>query len=123
MNNQDLNRPDVFHNRVYNDDIIKGRWLEIKGGVRKLWGNLTDDELEETKGQITSIAGLIERKYGEARASIDQKLDGVFHQFYDEEATREAAGEDSEDNESYDSDMATEDPVDAANRNARERQL
>lgn len=114
MNNQEQLRPDVVHNRVFNNDIVKGRWKEFKGGVRQLWGQLTDDELEETKGEMTSIAGLIQRKYGESKESVEEKLDGVFKNFYDEEAEREIEEEDN---------FPSESPIDAANRNARERQL
>ena len=38
-----------------NENTIKGKWLEIKGDVRKAWGKLTDDELEQTKGDMTAI--------------------------------------------------------------------
>lgn len=123
MINQDQTRPDVFHNRVFNDDMIKGRWKEVKGGVRALWGELTDDELEETKGDLTSIAGLIQRKYGESKKSVQEKLDNVFRSFYD----REAGGDLDEDLD-YDTDEDEDYPraeraEDAANRNNRERQL
>jgi uncharacterized protein YjbJ (UPF0337 family) len=123
MVDQDQTRPDVFHNRVYNDDIIKGRWKEVKGGVRKLWGELSDNELEETKGEMTSIAGLIQRKYGESKVSIEQKLDNIFREFYDEEAELEADRGESDDDQVYDQERQRDEAFDAAYRNPRERQL
>lgn len=121
MNDQEQLRPDIVSNRVYNDDMIKGRWLEVKGGVRKLWGELTDDELEETKGDMTSVAGLIQRKFGEGRESIQQKLDGIFREFHDREVEEDAGLDDSEENER--NKLASESSIDAANRNLRERQI
>lgn len=123
MINQDQTRPDVLHNRVYNDDIIKGRWKEFKGGVRKLWGELTDNELEETKGEMTSIAGLIQRKYGESKMSVEQKLDNIFREFYDEEADLEADRGERDESLEYDRERHQEEAYDAAYRNPRERQL
>ncbi len=37
-------------------------------------GNLTDDELETTKGDMGSIAGLIQQKYGTAQEEVRKKL-------------------------------------------------
>lgn len=42
---------------VINNNILQGKWKEVKGEVQKVWGNLTDDELEKTKGKITSLSG------------------------------------------------------------------
>ena len=59
----------------------QGKWNEIKGGVRNLWGRLTDDELEKTKGSLTSIAGLVEQKYGETKEEIRGKLKQLMTSF------------------------------------------
>ena len=60
-----------------NQDIVNGKWLELKGEIRKAWGNLTSDEIEQTKGDITSIAGLVLQKYGEGQEKFQQKLSGI----------------------------------------------
>lgn len=123
MINQDQTRPDVFHKPVLNDDIVKGRWKEFKGGVRKLWGELSDDDLEETKGEMTSIAGLIQRKYGESKAEVEYKLDHLLHEFRNEEQDLEADRGVSDEDEVYDREREREQAMDAAYRNPRERQL
>jgi uncharacterized protein YjbJ (UPF0337 family) len=64
-----------------NENTIKGKWLEIKGDVRKAWGKLTDDELEQTKGDMKSIAGLIQQKYGETQESYSDKLSNIVKRF------------------------------------------
>ncbi len=43
-----------------NQSQMAGKWKEIKGEIRKAWGELTDDEVEQTKGNMESISGLIQ---------------------------------------------------------------
>jgi uncharacterized protein YjbJ (UPF0337 family) len=57
-----------------NDNIVKGKWTELKGEIRKAWGQLTDDELDETRGDLGKIAGIVQRKYGETQEAIRNKL-------------------------------------------------
>ena len=64
-----------------NENIIKGKWLEIKGDVQKSWGKLTDDELDKTKGDMKAISGLIQQKYGQVEHSYDKKLSDIFDRF------------------------------------------
>ena len=64
-----------------NDDIMQGKWKEIKGEIRKMWGNVTGDELEQTKGDMTSISGLIQQRYGHKKDEVSEKLNGIVAQF------------------------------------------
>ncbi len=64
-----------------NESTIKGKWLEIKGDIQKAWGNLTDDELDKTKGDAKAIGGLIQQKYGEAQDSYSKKIADIFQHF------------------------------------------
>jgi uncharacterized protein YjbJ (UPF0337 family) len=66
-----------------NENTIKGKWLEIKGDLRKAWGDLTDDELEKTKGNLTSIRGLLQQKLGKKKEDYEQKLDGILKRYED----------------------------------------
>ncbi len=74
-----------------NEDTIKGKWLEIKGDVQKAWGKLTDDELEKTKGDIKSISGLIQQRYGEAHDKSSKKLAEIYKRF---ESTKDSTVDD-----------------------------
>ena len=71
-----------------NENIIKGKWREIKGEVQKSWGKLTDDELDKTKGDMKIISGLIQQRYGESQESNQRKLGEIFKRF---EETKDAA--------------------------------
>ncbi|WPU65872.1 CsbD family protein [Peredibacter starrii] len=61
-----------------NEDILKGKWNEIKGEIRSRWGKLNDDELEGMRGNFTSIGGLLQQRYGlkqdEARDGLNKIL-------------------------------------------------
>ncbi len=67
-----------------NEQTIKGKWLEIKGDIQKAWGQLTDSELEKTKGDMKAIGGLIQQRYGEAQDVYSKKLSDIFHKFEQE---------------------------------------
>lgn len=64
-----------------NENIIKGKWTEIKGDIQKSWGKLTNDELEKTKGDMKAIKGLLQQKYGQAEESFSQKISDIFKKF------------------------------------------
>ncbi len=57
-----------------NPNIFKGKWKEIKGEIAKSWAKITDDELEQTKGDLVKIAGLVQQKYGETQESVRERL-------------------------------------------------
>jgi uncharacterized protein YjbJ (UPF0337 family) len=58
--------------------ILDGNWNEIKGKLRHKWGQLTDDDLPQIRGDAEQIIGAIQRKTGEARDAIEQYLQEMF---------------------------------------------
>ena len=76
MNTQD--RKPERSNFVVNEDTVKGKWKEIKGDVQKMWGKLTSDELDQAQGDLTSLSGMIQRRYGESKEAVDTKLNDYF---------------------------------------------
>lgn len=64
-----------------NQSQIAGKWKEIKGEIRKAWGNLTDDEIEQTKGNMESISGLIQQKFGLTKEQASERLNRVYSKF------------------------------------------
>lgn len=63
-----------------NAQTLTGRWNEIKGDLRKRWGQLTDSDLQEFNGNVDELVGTIQRKTGESRESIEAKLDEIVQQ-------------------------------------------
>lgn len=66
---------------MINKDIIQGKWLEIKGELRKTWGNITDDEFEKTKGDATAIAGIVQQRYGIAKEDASKSVGDLFDKY------------------------------------------
>jgi len=56
-----------------NEDVLKGKWTEIKGGVKEKWGKLTDDDLTQVEGNIEKRLGHLQRKYGYAKDKTEQE--------------------------------------------------
>ena len=57
-----------------NQDIIKGKWNEIKGTVQEKWGKLTDDDLAQINGDRTRLAGSIQKAYGISKDDAEKQL-------------------------------------------------
>ena len=60
-----------------NWDIIEGKWDQFKAAMRKQWGKLTDDDLEQAKGQRDRLLGKIHEHYGEAKETVSKKVDDL----------------------------------------------
>jgi uncharacterized protein YjbJ (UPF0337 family) len=60
-----------------NQQILECNWNEIKGKIRQRWGQLTDDDLPQIRGDADQMIGLIQRKTGEAREAIERYLQEI----------------------------------------------
>ncbi len=58
-----------------NWDIVKGRWKQVKGDVRKEWGNITDDDYDRIAGDKEKLVGTLQEKYGWAKNDAERKVD------------------------------------------------
>jgi uncharacterized protein YjbJ (UPF0337 family) len=56
-----------------NEDILKGKWKEIKGEVKVKWGKLTDDDLAQVEGNTEKLLGILQQKYGYAKDKAEQE--------------------------------------------------
>jgi len=57
-----------------NATAIAGNWNDLKGRIRSKWGQITDDSLEQAKGNMESLVGTIQRSTGEAKETIQAYL-------------------------------------------------
>ena len=57
-----------------NADILKGKWKQFTGKVKETYGDLTDDELMETKGQAEQVSAKIQEKYGKTKEEADEQV-------------------------------------------------
>jgi uncharacterized protein YjbJ (UPF0337 family) len=61
--------------QMINQATLQGNWNEIKGKLRKHWGQLSNDDVQTFNGNIDQLVGLIQRKTGEARSQVESVLD------------------------------------------------
>ncbi len=56
-----------------NEDILKGKWNQLKGEAQKKWGKLTNDDLDVIQGDAKKLAGLLQERYGMAREEAEKE--------------------------------------------------
>jgi len=66
-----------------NDDIIKGKWKEIKGQVRQQWGKLTDDDVSKMQGSYEELSGHLQKTYGLKNDEANKQIDTFIDKFKD----------------------------------------
>ena len=57
-----------------NQDILKGKWRQLKGDVKAKWGRLTDDDLDVIDGNREKLLGRSQESYGVARKEAEDQL-------------------------------------------------
>jgi len=57
-----------------NRDILRGQWHQIKGEIKRKWGQLTDDDLTKIEGDAEKLIGMLQTRYGYARARAEQEV-------------------------------------------------
>lgn len=58
-----------------NEDILSGKWNQMKGKIKQQWGKLTDDDLDQISGKRDEILGLVQERYGWERERAESELD------------------------------------------------
>jgi uncharacterized protein YjbJ (UPF0337 family) len=58
-----------------NTDTLKGQWQQLKGNVRKQWGKLTDDDLDQIQGDAEILSGKLQERYGRSKDEIQGEVD------------------------------------------------
>ena len=58
-----------------NEDILAGKWKQLRGEVKETWGELTDDEISQIEGRRDKLVGKLQEKYGYTRARAEEEVD------------------------------------------------
>ncbi|HMN62443.1 MAG TPA: CsbD family protein [Anaerolinea sp.] len=56
------------------EDVLKGKWKQIQGDVKKAWGRLTDDDIQRIEGSREKLAGILQERYGYTRQAVEEKI-------------------------------------------------
>jgi len=62
-------------------NILKGKWLQLKGSVREKWGELTDDDVDKVGGNAEQLVGLIQQRYGYAKQRAEDEVDSFLARY------------------------------------------
>jgi uncharacterized protein YjbJ (UPF0337 family) len=60
--------------KTMNKEILKGKWLQVKGDIRTRWGKLTDDEVDQIQGDAEKFLGMLQERYGYRREQAEKEL-------------------------------------------------
>jgi len=60
-----------------NAQELQGQWNNLRGQVKEKWGQLTDDDLQISGGNIDQLVGKIQQRTGEGREAIETFLTGL----------------------------------------------
>jgi len=58
-----------------NTDTFKGQWNQLKGRVRRQWGKLTDDDVDQIQGNAEILLGKLQERYGRSKDEAQRDLD------------------------------------------------
>ena len=57
-----------------NQDIVQGKWPELKGQVKQQWGKVTDDDLRRLSGKTEELAGVLQQRYGYGKIQAEIEI-------------------------------------------------
>ena len=64
-----------------NKDIFEGKWKQVRGEIRGLWGKVTDDDLDKVAGQFDVFVGLLQEKYGYSREQAEEEINQKMNEY------------------------------------------
>ncbi len=57
-----------------NEDILEGKWKQVRGQAKEWWGKLTDDDLDKVEGKFEGLAGVLQERYGFSREAAVEEI-------------------------------------------------
>ncbi len=55
-------------------NILKAQWKQLRGEIKKHWGELTDDDLDQVEGEWDKFIGLLQEKYGYTKEKAEAEI-------------------------------------------------
>jgi uncharacterized protein YjbJ (UPF0337 family) len=55
-----------------------GMWKQVRGEIKRRWGKLTDDDLEQVDGSWEKFVGKLQERYGHDAKQADREAKNFF---------------------------------------------
>ena len=55
-------------------DILQGKWPELKGQAKQQWGKLTDDDIQRLSGKTEELIGVLQQRYGYGKVQAEMEI-------------------------------------------------
>jgi uncharacterized protein YjbJ (UPF0337 family) len=70
----------VIRRKKMNEDILKGKWNQLKGDVKMRWGDLTDDEVDMIEGRRDKLVGKLQERYGYTKDRAEREVESFINE-------------------------------------------
>jgi uncharacterized protein YjbJ (UPF0337 family) len=64
-------------------DVLKGKWKQLRGEVKRQWGRLTNDDLDKAEGRRDKMVGVIQERYGYTKDRAEREVDDFLDEHVD----------------------------------------
>ena len=61
-------------NLMVNQDILSGKWKQVRGRVKQWWGKMADDDLDYINGSVDALVGKVQEQYGYNREQAEKEV-------------------------------------------------
>lgn len=58
-------------------DLLKGKWNQVKGKFKEKYGELTDDDLTYAEGKEEQLLGRLQERTGETKADLIKMINAL----------------------------------------------
>lgn len=58
-----------------NWDEVEGKWEQLKGAARNQWGKLTNDDMDQIRGNRERLIGRLQEAYGVEREAAEKEAE------------------------------------------------
>jgi uncharacterized protein YjbJ (UPF0337 family) len=65
----------IKRSNTMNQNILEGKWKQLRGSVREKWGQLTDDEVDQIAGNRDRLSGFLQERYGYTQLEAEHQID------------------------------------------------
>jgi uncharacterized protein YjbJ (UPF0337 family) len=61
------------------NNIMKGKWNQVKGRVKQRWGELTDDDIARIDGSKDKLIGTLQERLGRTKDAATREVADFLH--------------------------------------------